>query len=161
MAEKAAGSKSKTKYFVLLGIFVVLAAGLLAIPLLSDLSLEDKQALRQRHYDKGLEYYESGEFQAAVIEFKNALQYDPGHADSHYQIGRCYMSQSKVPEGFQSFKQCAKSAPDHIECHINIGALYVLGGDVDNARSSAGMVLMILTQKRKFIYLSVIMETME
>ena len=33
------------------------------------------------HYEKGVSYYEKGEYKSAQLEFKNALQIDPGFAN--------------------------------------------------------------------------------
>jgi len=45
----------------------------------------------QEHLDRALDYRNSGEMRAAVIELKNVLQIDPEHAEARWLLGRTYI----------------------------------------------------------------------
>lgn len=46
----------------------------------------------QGHFDRALDYRNSGDMRAAVIELKNVLQIDPNHAEARWLLGRSYIA---------------------------------------------------------------------
>lgn len=53
---------------------------------------EDSGKELQGHFDRALEYRNSGDMRAAVIELKNVLQIDPDHAEARWLLGRSYVA---------------------------------------------------------------------
>ena len=52
---------------------------------------------KQQHYSKGTHYLAAGEYNEAVLEFRTALQVDPGFADAHHQLGLTYWHKGWIP----------------------------------------------------------------
>jgi putative PEP-CTERM system TPR-repeat lipoprotein len=46
----------------------------------------------QEHFDRALEYRDSGDTRAAIIELKNVLQIDPDHAEARWLLARSYIA---------------------------------------------------------------------
>jgi len=46
----------------------------------------------QEHFDRALDYRDSGDMRAAVIEFKNVLHIDPDHAQARWLLGRTFIA---------------------------------------------------------------------
>ena len=43
-----------------------------------------KEAKKEEHYQKGLNFVREGKLSEAIIEFKNAIQQDPNFANAYY-----------------------------------------------------------------------------
>jgi putative PEP-CTERM system TPR-repeat lipoprotein len=53
---------------------------------------EDDSKNAQEHFNRALDYRNSGDMRAAVIELKNVLQIDPDHAEARWLLGRSYVA---------------------------------------------------------------------
>ena len=61
----------------------------------------------QEHFDRALDYRDSGDMRAAVIEFKNVLQIDPEHAEARWLLGRSYVA---LGDGASAEKELERAA---------------------------------------------------
>ena len=52
-----------------------------------------KEAKKERSLGSGMEYFEKGDFAAAEIEYKNALDSDPGNTEAIKRLGLIRESQ--------------------------------------------------------------------
>src|SRR5271165_6214115 len=62
---------------------------------------------KKKYLESGLSYVDKKQYDAAVIQFKKALQVDPKYADAHYQLGMAYLRQQRVREGYGELGQAA------------------------------------------------------
>ena len=61
----------------------------------------------QEHFDRALDYRDSGDMRAAVIELKNVLQIDPEHAEARWLLGRSYVA---LGDGASAQKELERAA---------------------------------------------------
>lgn len=66
--------------------------GVLSILLLVGAVAGCSQSSVQEHLDRGRSYLAEGQLRSAVIEFKNALQLDPGNPEARFELGRTYLT---------------------------------------------------------------------
>src|SRR5579863_1877556 len=54
-------------------------------------SCSNPQAKATRFYHQGMKYYQEGKYAEAVLEFKNAVQINPKHAQAQLQLALSYL----------------------------------------------------------------------
>ena len=63
-----------------------------------------------RHDNKGMNAYESGDYDTAVNEFKEAISYDGSNADYYIHLGMAYVEQKSYDEALGYFNQAEGGA---------------------------------------------------
>ena len=85
-----------------------LLMGIGLVILLALAGCSSKEDKKQSHFTQGKEYFDKGEFKAAKIELKNAIQIDPKFAESYYLLGM-------VEYGNMNLKACKESLVKYLE----------------------------------------------
>ena len=65
-------------------------------------SAEEKRA---KFYNKGLTFYEAGDYDRARIEFSNAIQIDSKYAESYHMLGMTHLKKKNYKKAYGSFKK--------------------------------------------------------
>ena len=68
---------------------------------------------KQEHYDSGLVYLGNGQYDAAVAEFKEAINTDPIYTEAHCELGRAYLGQNKLIEAENSANEALRLDPKY------------------------------------------------
>ncbi len=105
----------------------------------------------ENHYQSGLELVEKGEFQKALLEFRNALQIDEDHAPSHYQMGLIYENRNNLPESYRRYLKVVDLEPDNVDARTKLVRLYLVDRSPERARGEIDTILR-LDQNRAEIY---------
>ncbi|PYM80400.1 MAG: hypothetical protein DME13_23005, partial [Candidatus Rokuibacteriota bacterium] len=87
---------------------------------------------KQQHYSKGTHYLAAGEYNEAVLEFRTALQVDPGFADAHHQLGLTYWHKGWIPDARFELEAAVRLSPDREPFALDLADLLVdlgLGDD--------------------------------
>ena len=102
---------------------------------------------KKKYLESGLSYVDKKQYDAAVIQFKKALQVDPKFAEAHYQLGLAYLRQGNdeahVRQGYLELNQAAKLDPKNIKARLEIGNLMWAGRGYKQAEDQARQVLQI------------------
>lgn len=85
------------------------------------------------HYQLGLDYSRQGLIEAAVDEFKKAIEINPNHSEAHYQMGIIYATQGMLDDAIDEFKIALKIAPNNDKAHFQLGILYAQRGMIGEA----------------------------
>ncbi len=85
------------------------------------------------HFNLGVVLLEKGNVDEAIGQFEQALQSEPGYADSHFNLGVALLKKGKVDEAIGQFEQALQSEPGRVDFHINLGAALLQKGRVDEA----------------------------
>ena len=67
---------------------------------------------KQEHYDSGLVYLDNKHFDAAVIEFKEAINIDPIYADAYCGLGCAYFGRDDLVEAEKSTNEALRLDPN-------------------------------------------------
>src|SRR5271165_1420839 len=85
---------------------VTVATALMAILLVAATGCKgNPEKAKKKYLESGLSYMDKKQYDAAVIQFKKALQVDPNYADAHYQLGLTYMRQQRWKEAYLELMQ--------------------------------------------------------
>ena len=102
-----------------------------------------------RHDNKGMNAYESGDYDTAVNEFKEAISYDGSNADYYLQRGMAYVAQPSYDEALGYFNQaesCAENDDQKALLNRGRGIACLYQGDYQTAIKWFGDALNISSQ---------------
>lgn len=89
---------------------------------------------------EGVRLHQQGNYQAALVNFQQALTSDPNSEDAYYNLGATYHRLGKLyqretdsdqAEGY--YNQCLDHDPDHRECYRGLAVLLVEQGRSEEA----------------------------
>jgi tetratricopeptide (TPR) repeat protein len=83
----------------------------------------------------------AGEYDGAILEYKNALKADPNAADVYYQLGQAYLKTSQYREAFRQFERVVEVTPNHKAARLAIGGIYLKAGLFEDAQQIAKELL--------------------
>lgn len=102
-----------------------------------------------RHDNKGMNAYESGDYDTAVNEFKEAISYDGSNADYYIHLGMAYVEQKSYDEALGYFNQaegCAENDDQKALLNRSRGIACLYQGDYQTAIKWFGDALNISSQ---------------
>jgi tetratricopeptide (TPR) repeat protein len=110
-----------------------LTAILAAAALLTLVSCSRDPNVAKRHYlENGNKYFEKGNYKAAEIMYRNALQKDGRYGDAHYHLALTYLKQGKLPPAVHelrvSMELLKKDGPDaaaHWDSVVKLSEIYL------------------------------------
>ena len=102
-----------------------------------------------RHDNKGMNAYESGDYDTAVNEFKEAISYDGSNADYYIHLGMAYVEQKSYDEALGYFNQaegCAENDDQKALLNRGRGIACLYQGDYQTSIKWFGDALTISSQ---------------
>ena len=123
-----------------LGILVVLMFALS----LAGCDAVSPEAKKVKHRDRGMAYYDKGQYQEALIEFKNVVQIDPKDADGHYRLALTFLKIGGLQNLQAAFGELTKTVEldqTNQDAQIKLGEMYLLSQQPAKARERAEIVL--------------------
>lgn len=102
------------------------------------------EAKKAKHRERALSYFEKGQYQEALIEFKNVVQIDPKDADGHYRLALTYLKLgglTNLQEAFGELHKTVELDASNLDAQLKLGELYLLGSKPAKAREQADIVL--------------------
>lgn len=126
-------------------IFAFILLSLLVVNFLSGCSIGSKGS-KQRYLISGKKYLEKGKYNEALIQFKNALQMDPGYADAHYHLALTYLKLNYLENAYKELERVKELDPENLDARLRLGSFYLALGTrdktfFDQARQEAEFVL--------------------
>jgi tetratricopeptide (TPR) repeat protein len=95
----------------------------------------------RRHAARGDEYFAADRFEAAVIEFRNAVKKQPRWADAYLKLGDAYTALGKAEEAYRAYASANELAPGNTRSYLGMGRLLHDAGMYNEARMRAELVL--------------------
>jgi len=75
----------------------------------------------------------AGQFDAAIAEYEQALQIEPGYPEAHYNLGLALEQTGRVPEAIDQYRQALQLKPDYAKAHNDLGNALLLTGRLPEA----------------------------
>jgi len=79
-------------------------------------------------YNRGIEYYKSGEQEKAVDAFTLAIRIQPDHVQAHNRLGSVFRDLGRYREAIGAYQRAIRIKPDCADAHFDLGVTY---SDVD------------------------------
>src|SRR5215831_7031347 len=116
---------------VLIGMLLIVATGCKGNP----------EKAKKKYLESGMSYVDKKQYDAAVIQFKKALQVDPKYADAHYQLGLTYLRQQRMKEGYLELLQTSNPDPKNVKARLEMGNILWSAKQFKKAEEEARKVL--------------------
>jgi tetratricopeptide (TPR) repeat protein len=134
--------KSKTKPLIYLGIFLFVLVGILVVPLVMDSgSVEGKKKQAEEAISKGDAFFDDQKYEEAIIEWKNALQFDRQQYRVNFKVAKAYWAQGKKTQALREFRQSVQKSPGFVEGNIEMANIFFGQGDYESADTYAEAVI--------------------
>jgi tetratricopeptide (TPR) repeat protein len=95
----------------------------------------------RRYAARGDEYFAADRFDAAVIEYRNALKQQPRWAEAYLKLADAYVALGKAEEAYRAYTNAISLAPGNIRSYLGMGRLLFDAGMYNEARLRAELVL--------------------
>ena len=126
----------------------LLALSLLALTL-TTIGCSSDEEKKDAHFQKGVGYFEKGEYKSAELEFRNAIQIDPEFVDAYEQLGETYLKLGDPRGAFREFSMVAKLRPENTNAALKLATFYMLGKKTAESRQQVDAVLAREPNSRK------------
>lgn len=83
--------------------------------------------------NRGIAYYNIGEYDKAISDFSQALRVNPNYADLYNNRGVVYGKMGEYDKAMSDFNQTLRLNPKHAKAYHNRGIGYFKRGELDNA----------------------------
>jgi putative PEP-CTERM system TPR-repeat lipoprotein len=118
---------------------VVVCLGLSAA--LSTSCSRDVEKVKREHVERGDRYMNDKNVEAAIIEYRNAVQQDPRFGEAYRKLSTAYLTRGDAAEALRAAVQAAELLPEIEDVQLETGALLLVGGKFAEARVLAQKVL--------------------
>jgi tetratricopeptide (TPR) repeat protein len=120
---------------------VLVWCGVLAI-VASGCSL-DKERAKKQYVARGDRYVKEKNYDAAIIEYRNAVQRDPKFGEAYRKLSSAYLMRGDAGEALRSALLAADLLGNVLEAQLDAGDLLLLAGRFDDARVRAQKALAV------------------
>lgn len=81
----------------------------------------------------GAKYFEAGEYEKALLDFRKAAELSPGHPETYLFIGRSLFKLGEKEEAIAAYKQALEYDPNSADAYNGLGYAYYAQGKPSNA----------------------------
>ena len=129
---------------------------LLVTPALGGCDGSSPEVKKAKHRERAMSYFEKGQYQEALIEYRNVAQIDPQDPDAHYRLALTYLKLGGIPNLQGAFAELSKTVElDKMnqDAQLKLGELYIIGNEPKKAREQADIVLVSSPQNTEGLLL--------
>ena len=94
-----------------------------------------------RHLKRADQYFDSGQYDQAEIEYKNVLRNAPRNPEAWSRLGIIYFEQGRLGEAGQILERAEQVDTNNIEVRLKLCLIDLEAGKLKEARDEAGFVL--------------------
>lgn len=85
------------------------------------------------HNNMGDAFAQEGNLDAAIGEFKKAIELRPDYADAYHNLANIYQKQGSLEDAARFYKEAIRFNPELFESHFDLGLIYLNSGEIDAA----------------------------
>ena len=114
------------------------------------------EAKKTKHRERAASYFENGQYQEAIIEYKNVAQIDPNDADAHYRLALSYLKlggRHNLQAAFSELSKTVELDKTNHDAQLKLGGLLLSGNEPAKARERAEVVLVSAPQNTEGLIL--------
>jgi tetratricopeptide (TPR) repeat protein len=88
------------------------------------------------HYQRGVVWMKTRNFQESLREFGEALKLDPVYPLTFYRIGLIFIELNNLDKALLNFEEAARLNPEASDIYVNIGNVYLLKNKFSDAENN-------------------------
>src|ERR1700723_3975617 len=96
---------------------------------------------KKKFLDKGIAYFDKGQYREANIEFENAIQIDPKFAEAHYRLAQSFLKQGDWSHAYQELGRTVEFDPKNWKAQLALGNILLAGRQYQPAHDRAQTIL--------------------
>ncbi|PKL44707.1 MAG: hypothetical protein CVV41_04900 [Candidatus Riflebacteria bacterium HGW-Riflebacteria-1] len=110
--------------------------------------IEEKSSQKAgTHRDMGKDFFRSGQYSMAEVEFNKSLSLDPENAEVYKDLALLYYNQNRYQEAFEQSKRAIALNRTLKEAYVVLASLYAKKGRPDDALRTLRMVKEVSTRR--------------
>jgi tetratricopeptide (TPR) repeat protein len=113
---------------------------LVFLPLLTGCN-RDPNTEKQKYFESGNQYLESGQFAEAVIQFSNATRLDPTYAAAHFKLAESYLQMQRASDAYRELQRTIELDPRNSKAALDLGLLLIAGRGYERVPPIANRML--------------------
>ncbi len=90
----------------------------------------DVEKAKREYVERGDRYLNDQNTDAAIIEYRNAIQQDPRFGEAYRKLAAAYLSRGEGAEALRAAVTAATLMPDDIDAQVDAGGLLLLAGSL-------------------------------
>ena len=107
---------------------------------LAGCSLDPNQK-KIKYLASGEKYFRSGQYAAAVVQFRNAVALDPRYEKAHARLAESYLRLGNSEAAYREFLEAVTLDSEDADAQLGLARLLIARGQFDQAQSAAQTVL--------------------
>ena len=119
------------------------ASFLIAILALTACS-SDPNKEKRAYWNSGLKYYQSGKYQEAVIQFRNATELDSRFSKAHLQLARAYLRLGNSEAAYRELTETVSLEPKNPDAQLELANVPLARRQYDEAQAAAQEALKVV-----------------
>jgi tetratricopeptide (TPR) repeat protein len=92
-------------------------------------------------FASGQKYAKAGKYPEAVIQFRNAIEVDPGYANGHYQLAQVYLKLKASQLAYRELLKTVELDAKNTDAQLQLAALLIGGHKYDDAQKAAERII--------------------
>lgn len=89
----------------------------------------DPNKRKQAYLESGEKYLKQRQYQAAVIQFRNAIKIDPDLAEARYQIAQAYLHLGNLQGAYANLQVATRLNPNNADAQLQVATLLIDSGN--------------------------------
>ncbi len=115
---------------------------LLALAVVTGCS-RNPEAAKRKYLERGDTYFQQQKYDAALIEYRNAVQQDPRFGEARFKLAQTYYKRGDAPNAVSEAVRAADLLPDRVDAQMQAARFLILARKFADARARAEHVLQL------------------
>ena len=98
---------------------------------------------KSRYMQEGKQLFTEGNYQKAMLSYKNVLQIDPKDPEARYQMAEALNKMGELQNAVSQYLAVIGEDPKHVMSRVRMGEIYLMVKQIDNAVKMAEEVKML------------------
>ena len=99
------------------------------------------QLNKDEFLDSGMWFYQKGQYNKAIEEFRKAIEIDPNYIEVYQCLGDAFFRMGQLDNAMQAYEKVRQLDPDNLNVLENLGVIFANRGDYKKAVWQWGEVL--------------------